>query len=69
VCLRQTQSPIVLQCGGEKKNEEPSSISSQEFRGKFTNISERYLNHTPSPEPNLRRRYLASVCNDRLLEE
>jgi hypothetical protein len=51
-----------------EKNEEPSSISSQEFRGIFTNISERYLNHTPSSEPNLRR-YLASVCNDRLLEE
>jgi hypothetical protein len=31
--------------------------------------SERYLNHTPSSEPIPRRRYLASVYNDRLLEE
>jgi hypothetical protein len=30
---------------------------------------ERYLNHTPSFKPILRRRYLDSVYNDRLLKE
>jgi hypothetical protein len=30
---------------------------------------ERYLNHMPSSEPSLWRRYHASVYNDRLFEE